>query len=249
MNPSSLHQQRHRCRAVPVGLLAAFAVLVVCTSCTSGRASSRPAHPGVAQTATGCIWARTLGSARSETSELVPVRSPEWVDLTATGDCHDNVWSVTERLGSGPAERLSFADVNTLTVVGFIPLRPGWLPAVVARTTAGMAPYYTYFLVANRHSRLALLRLPGVGPRFPETLRVGTQGVNYQYGFSCGLSPEGYLQLAVYSVLDAYVPTPHFIEVTTDRFVLTSAGRFRLDGTSKSREPLSTAFDFTVEFC
>jgi hypothetical protein len=167
------------------------------------------------------------------------------VSITATADCHDNVWHLTERVGSGPTRRLSFPYYLTyLKVAGFVPLAPGWLPAVLVQTADG-TPTFEYHLVADHDSRLTILQLPGPG------WGVMQSGARTQYrdGFSCALTPTGDLQLNLYQVTLNFVPKPRYASIAIVRYGFTARGRFRLEGMTVTRGPLSTAPIFDAVLC
>jgi hypothetical protein len=238
----------HHRRAGTFGAVAVLTALMVSASCSSSRpASSVVDHGGVL---TGRIWAPCPKQARSSISETIAVGS-RMVSLVATGNCHDNAWNVTERLGSGPTAHLHISPVLRMRVVGFVALGPGWLPALLVRASTG-PPYYTYVLVTDRDSRLAVVQPVGAPAYLGSPwllMRVGVQGVNYVYGFSCAVSQVGYLRLSVYQVQNNLVVPPHNASVRTYSFAFTTRGHLRLERKATYRVSLAVVPNFMVGYC
>jgi hypothetical protein len=241
-------------RAWPI---AGCVALSLVTSACSTAAATRPtttvrSHALKVAVKTDCDWTESPTSTRSQIAEPVPSGTP-WPTLTATGDCHDNVWSVSEQLGDGRPVSYSFPSysyppVIDLIVVGFVPLRPGWLPAVLVQTTEGAVAFHTYYLLTDHQSHLSLLTPPT--PDYGLTaIRAGTYGAEERYGFSCSLNSAGALQLTLYEV-DGPGAGPQHLTLTTSHFQFTASGQLQPDGTSTTREPLTyDGFDFVVSQC
>jgi hypothetical protein len=207
-----------------------------------------------------CDWGAGSPSAASSRSEVTTdagVPEPGYqaevlVNVKAVGNCHDGTWYVTEQVASSvtgkvsSTPRLVFPGVNDgveggLTVVGFVSVQPGSLPAVLVSTGAwnwGSA----YYLVTNHDSRLAVVNAAGL----PEGFRVGGQGP-FGSGFTCGLTARGDLSIVQYGLHYVAGGRETRVRVTATSYVFAPPATLQMTGSSSFWADGSA--DFRVEYC